>query len=132
VPELSRRGRGITVYATLRALGRRGIRELVMTSCALARRMADHLRGEPGVTVLNHVVLNQVLVRVGDRNGANVTPEVIAIVQREGVCWLGGTQWAGAPAMRISISGWSTSNDDVDRSADSIVRAIRGVRAEAR
>jgi glutamate/tyrosine decarboxylase-like PLP-dependent enzyme len=128
VPELSRRGRAITVYATLRALGRRGVRDLVERSCALARRMAGRLQSAPGGTVLNDVVLNQVLVRVENGTGANVTPAVMAAIQDEGVCWLGGTQWAGAPAMRISVSGWSTTEQDIDRSADSILRAIAGVR----
>jgi glutamate/tyrosine decarboxylase-like PLP-dependent enzyme len=128
VPELSRRGRAITVYATLRALGRRGVEELVSRCCALARRIADRLRGEPGATVLNDVVLNQVLVRVISTSGRNVTPEVIREVQREGVCWLGGTQWGGAPAMRISVSGWSTTERDVDLSVESIRGAIRRVR----
>jgi glutamate/tyrosine decarboxylase-like PLP-dependent enzyme len=125
---LSRRGRSITVYAALRTLGRRGVRELVSRCCALARRMADALRREPGVVVLNDVVLNQVLVRVDGTDGANVTPQVIGEVQRDGVCWLGGTQWAGAPAMRISVSGWSTTDGDIDRSAASIARAIRSAR----
>jgi glutamate/tyrosine decarboxylase-like PLP-dependent enzyme len=128
VPELSRRGRSITVYATLRALGRRGVRDLVSRSCALARRMADRLRAEPAAEVLNDVVLNQVLVRITDASGANVTPAVVTAVQDDGVCWLGGTQWAGAPAMRISVSGWATSEGDIDRSADSILAAIGRVR----
>ncbi|MBI2222940.1 MAG: aspartate aminotransferase family protein [Acidobacteria bacterium] len=128
VPELSRRGRGITVYATLRALGRRGVQELVTRCCAHARFAADRLRPEPGATVLNDVVLNQVLLRVADRAGANVTPAVIAAVQQDGVCWLGGTQWAGEPAMRISVSGWATTARDMERSVDSILAAIRRVR----
>jgi glutamate/tyrosine decarboxylase-like PLP-dependent enzyme len=128
VPELSRRGRGITVYAALRALGRRGVQELVTRCCAHARRAADRLRAEPGTAILNKVVLNQVLVRVADRAGANVTPEVISAVQQDGVCWLGGTQWAGEPAMRISVSGWATTGQDMDRSVDSILAAIRRVR----
>jgi glutamate/tyrosine decarboxylase-like PLP-dependent enzyme len=124
VPESSRRARAVPVYATLRALGRRGLADLIERCCALARRMADRLRGEPGVEILNEVVLNQVLVRCADATGA-----VIARVQEEGVCWLGGATWQGRDAMRISISSWRTTEDDIDRSADSIIRACRAARA---
>ena len=125
VPELSRRARAIAVYATLRALGRRGVRDLVSRCCALARRMAGRLAAEPGVRILNDVVLNQVLVRCEDRSGANITPDVIACVQQDGTCWLGGTTWADAPAMRISVSGWSTTERDIDRSAGAIAACQR-------
>jgi hypothetical protein len=81
--------------------------------------MAGRLRGRPGVEVLNDVVLNQVLVRFGEATAA-----VIARVQRDGTCWAGGTLWRGAPAMRISISGWRTTEADVDRSADAILSAV--------
>jgi glutamate/tyrosine decarboxylase-like PLP-dependent enzyme len=107
----------------LRALGRQGVRELITRCCALASRMADRLRGTPGITILNDVVLNQVLVRFGTGD-ADLTPAVIARVQRDGVCWVGGTTWQGAPAMRISVSGWNTREEDIDRSADSIVGAL--------
>lgn len=120
VPEASRRARAVPVYAVLRALGRDGLAALVDRCCALASRMAATLAREPGIEVLNDVVLNQVLVRCGDE-----TPAVIARVQQEGVCWLGGTQWNGRAAMRISISNWRTTEDDIDRSAESIVRAHR-------
>jgi glutamate/tyrosine decarboxylase-like PLP-dependent enzyme len=120
VPESSRRARGVPVYATLRALGRRGVADLVEGCCALARRMADRLRGEPGIEILNEVILNQVLVRCGER-----TADVIARVQQEGVCWLGGTVWQGRDAMRISVSSWRTTERDIDISADSIVAAHR-------
>jgi glutamate/tyrosine decarboxylase-like PLP-dependent enzyme len=123
VPESSRRARAVPVYATLRALGRRGVRELIARCCALAARMANRLRGTPGIAILNDVVLNQVLVRF-DKGGANLTPAVIAGVQRDGVCWVGGTTWQGAPAMRISVSGWCTREDDIDRSAESILSAL--------
>ena len=126
VPESSRRARGVPVYATMRALGRRGIAHLVERCCALATRMAERLRGEPGVKVLNEVVLNQVLVRFGDRTAA-----VIGRVQDEGVCWLGGTTWDGHDAMRVSVSSWRTAEDDIDRSADSIIRAWRAEQVRA-
>jgi glutamate/tyrosine decarboxylase-like PLP-dependent enzyme len=123
VPESSRRARAVPLYATLRALGRRGVQELVARCCALATRMADRLRPLPGVTILNDVVLNQVLVRF-HRGDVDLTAAVIAGTQREGVCWVGGTTWHGAPAMRISVSGWCTREADIDRSAESIARAL--------
>ena len=123
VPESSRRARAVPVYATMRMLGRRGIAELVERCCALARRMADRLRPEPGIEILNDVALNQVLVRCG-----GATARVIARVQQEGVCWLGGTAWQGQDAMRISVSSWRTTEQDIDLSADSIIRAHRAGR----
>lgn len=119
VPESSRRGRGTPVYLALRTLGRSGVAALVDRCCALARRMADGLRAG-GAEVINEVVLNQVLVRFGDRTG-----EVIERVQRDGTCWLGGTQWRGAPAMRISVSSWATTEADADRSVRAILEAAR-------
>jgi glutamate/tyrosine decarboxylase-like PLP-dependent enzyme len=127
VPEESRRGRAVTVYAALRTLGRDGLAELVERNCRLASRMADRLRADPRVTILNDVVLNQVLVRVsGDagRDADAVTRDVIARVQADGTCWLGGTTWHGMGAMRISISNWSTTDADVDASAEAILRAV--------
>lgn len=122
-PEFSRRARGIPTYAALRALGRRGVADLVDRLCARARQFADILRREPRVVVLNDVVLNQVLVRFGDSD--DLTNDVVAGVQREGTCWLGGTTWQGKRAMRISVSNWATSEEDVKRSADAILRVFR-------
>ena len=85
--------------------------------------MAALLAPHPGVTILNDVVLNQVLARFRSRAGQNVTAEVIARVQEDGVCWVGGTEWNKEPAMRIAISNWSTSEADIEASADSIKRA---------
>jgi glutamate/tyrosine decarboxylase-like PLP-dependent enzyme len=124
-PEASRRGRAVPVYAVLRALGRRGVEELVVRLCRLAGRAADRLRGTPGVRVLNEVVLNQVLLQF-DRAGANVTDAVIAQIQRDSVCWAGGTTWRGQRAMRLSVSGWRTTEADIDRSVDAILRAFEG------
>jgi glutamate/tyrosine decarboxylase-like PLP-dependent enzyme len=121
VPELSRRGRGFVVYAALRELGAEGVAAMVERCCDLARRMADRLTADPRVRIVNEVVLNQVLVEVGD---AATTAEVIARVQAEGTTWLGGTTFHGRPAIRISISGWSTTTDDVDRSADALLQAL--------
>jgi glutamate/tyrosine decarboxylase-like PLP-dependent enzyme len=127
VPESSRRARGFAVYAALRSLGRSGLADLLERCCRLARRFADRLREEPSIRILNDVVLNQVLVRVepasGDADAA--TRAVLKRVQDERVCWLGGTRWHGMEAMRISVSNWSTTDEDVDRSAESIIRAAR-------
>jgi glutamate/tyrosine decarboxylase-like PLP-dependent enzyme len=133
VPEQSRRARGFAVYAALRSLGRRGVAVLVETSARLARRMADQLRRGAGVSILNDVVLNQVLVRFAPPAGGDAdahTRAVIAAVQADGTCWLGGTRWQGRDAMRISISNWSTSDDDVDRSAAAILGCARAVAAQ--
>jgi glutamate/tyrosine decarboxylase-like PLP-dependent enzyme len=119
VPESSRRGRGTPVYLALRTLGRSGVAALIDRCCALARRMADGLRAG-GAEVINNVVLNQVLVRFGGRTG-----EVIERVQRDGTCWLGGTTWRGAPAMRISVSSWATTEADADRSVRAILEAAQ-------
>jgi glutamate/tyrosine decarboxylase-like PLP-dependent enzyme len=126
VAESSRRARGFTVYAALRSLGRDGLVELVERNCVLARRMADRLAAEPGVEILNDVVLNQVLVRFtadGDAEAADArTREVVAAVQRDGTAWLGGTTWHGVAAMRVSVSNWRTTEEDIDRSAEAILR----------
>jgi len=126
VPEFSRRARGFPVYAALKSLGREGVSALVDRCCAHARAIADRLRLAPGVEVLNDVVLNQVLVRFTPRSGGDAdafTREVVQRVQRDGTCWLSGTTWQGRAAMRISISGWSTTAADVARSADAILGA---------
>ena len=127
VPEFSRRARGITVYATLRALGRAGVAELIERCCARARQMADILRAAPGVEVLSEVVSNQVLVRFGGDD--ELTRRVVTGVQQEGTCWLGGTTWQEKAAMRISVSNWATSEEDAARSADAILRVFAGVAA---
>jgi len=118
-PEFSRRARGFAVYAALRSLGRAGVAELVDRCCAHARRFAAELAGA-GADVLNDVVLNQVLVRFGD---GERTRAVISAVQEDGTCWLGGTEWEGEHAMRISVSNWRTTDEDVDRSVRAILTA---------
>ncbi|HEX8938900.1 MAG TPA: aminotransferase class V-fold PLP-dependent enzyme [Candidatus Limnocylindrales bacterium] len=137
-PEFSRRARGVPVYAVLRALGRAGVRELVERCCDLAARMARQLAEAPGVRVLNDVVLDQVLVRFldpdapGDAAAADArTRAVIAAVQRDGTCWLGGTTWHGQAAMRISVVNWSTTEADADRSVEAILRCAGEVAAVA-
>jgi glutamate/tyrosine decarboxylase-like PLP-dependent enzyme len=125
VPEFSRRARGIPTYAALRTLGRTGVAELVERCCALARRMAERLGAAPGVRVLNEVVLNQVLVRFEPADGSDSdarTRDVISRVQAEGTCWLGGSTWRGQAVMRVSVSGWNTTEADIDASCDAILR----------
>jgi glutamate/tyrosine decarboxylase-like PLP-dependent enzyme len=124
-PEFSRRARGLPVWAALRSLGRAGVAELVERCCGHARRFADLLGAADGVEVLNEVVLNQVLVRFADPGGDSDgrTREVIRRVQEDGTLWLSGTTWHGVAAMRISVSNWSTTTDDVDRSVAAILAA---------
>jgi glutamate/tyrosine decarboxylase-like PLP-dependent enzyme len=126
VPEESRRARAVPVYAALRTLGRDGLAALVERNCAQARHMAERLAQHPAVRILNDVVLNQVLVRIQDprRDADDLTRAVIAGVQREGTCWLGGTTWHGKAAMRIAVSNWSTTDRDIDHSADAILQVV--------
>ena len=127
VPESSRRARAIPIYAALRSLGRRGIAELIERTCAHARRFAERLGADPAVEVLNDVVLNQVLIRVADDDDA--TRAVIAQVQEDGTCWIGGTSWHDRAAIRISVCNWATSDDDVERSAAAMLAAVRSATA---
>jgi glutamate/tyrosine decarboxylase-like PLP-dependent enzyme len=119
VPESSRRARGFATWAAMRELGRDGIAELVERCCALARRFAERLGAIEGVTIVNDVVLNQVLVGFGDDAR---TDRVIEGIQRDGTCWMGGTTWRGQRLMRISVSNWTTKEADVDRSVEAIRR----------
>jgi glutamate/tyrosine decarboxylase-like PLP-dependent enzyme len=123
-PECSRRARGVELWAALKSLGRSGLAELVERTCAYAQRFAAGLRAA-GCEVLNEVVINQVLVSFGD---ASKTQEVIRRLQEEGTCWCGGTVWQGKTAMRISVSSWATTGDDVDRSLEAILRIARSTR----
>jgi glutamate/tyrosine decarboxylase-like PLP-dependent enzyme len=120
-PEGSRRARGFAVWAALQSLGRAGVADLVDRCCAHARRFADRLAAAEGVEVLNDVVLNQVLVRFADSD--EVTNRVIAATQADGTCWAGGTVWQGRAAMRISVSDWATTAQDVDGSVAGILSA---------
>jgi len=121
-PELSRRARGVEVWAVLRALGRSGLADLVERDCRHASSFALGL-SSAGYEVLNDVVLNQVLVSFGDEEK---TRRVVAAVQEDGTCWAGATVWQGRTAMRISVSGWSTTPEDVERSLAAILRAAAG------
>jgi glutamate/tyrosine decarboxylase-like PLP-dependent enzyme len=125
VPESSRRARGFPTWAALRELGRDGLAALVDRCCALAERFAEQLAAVEGVEIGNEVVLNQTLARFGSDE---LTDRVIDAVQRDGTCWMGGTSWKGRRYMRISVSNWTTTEADVDRS----VEAIRGLHAELR
>ena len=120
-PEISRRARGVEVWAALRSLGTQGIAALIERNCRQARRFAAALSAA-GYAILNDVVLNQVLVAFGD---AERTRRVIANIQRDGTCWCGGTQWQGHTAMRISVSSWATSDEDVEASIDAMLRAAK-------
>jgi len=123
-PELSRRARGVEVWAALRSLGRRGLSELIERTCRLATRFAVELQ-RSGWEILNEVVLNQVLVSFGN---AAQTKGVIERVQKDGTCWCGPTEWQGRTAMRISVSSWATQDKDVDRSVAAILRAASEAR----
>jgi glutamate/tyrosine decarboxylase-like PLP-dependent enzyme len=120
-PEASRRARGVELWAAMRSLGRSGLSELIERNCLQATMFADRLRAA-GFTILNDVVLNQVLVSFGS---AEETRRVIAAVQSDGTCWCGGTVWHGHAAMRISVSSWATTDEDVERSAAAIIRIAK-------
>jgi glutamate/tyrosine decarboxylase-like PLP-dependent enzyme len=122
-PELSRRARGVEIWAALRALGRQGVAELIEGNCRQARRFAARLR-TAGYEVLNDVVLNQVLVKLGDDA---TTRHAIEAIQADGTCWAGVTIWQGHTAMRISVCSWATTDADVERSADAMIRCARTV-----
>jgi glutamate/tyrosine decarboxylase-like PLP-dependent enzyme len=126
-PEMSRRARGVELWATLRSLGRDGLADLIDRTCRHARAFADGLRAR-GHEILNDVVINQVLVSFGP---PGFTRAVIDHVQQEGTCWCGGTEWQGRTAMRISVSSWATTDDDVAISLDALRRAVDACRTGA-
>ena len=109
------------MWAALRALGRQGVAELIERNCRQAKRFAEGLQAA-GFKVLNEVVLNQVLVTFGN---AETTNRVIADIQADGTCWCGGTVWQGQIAMRISVSSWATTDADVEKSLEAIIRIAR-------
>jgi glutamate/tyrosine decarboxylase-like PLP-dependent enzyme len=123
-PDFSRRARGVEVWAALRSLGREGLAHLVERTCRHAERFAEGLQNA-GYEVLNDVVLNQVLVSFGD---AETTQRVIAAIQQDGTCWCGGTVWQGKRAMRISVSSWATTVEDVEHSLEAMIKAAAKVR----
>jgi glutamate/tyrosine decarboxylase-like PLP-dependent enzyme len=124
-PDASRRARGIELWAALRSLGRSGLREMIERNCRQAKMFADCLRAA-GFTILNNVVLNHVMVSFGS---ADETRRVIAGIQADGTCWCGGTEWHGHTAMRISVSSWATTDEDVKRSVEAMVRIAKSIKA---
>jgi glutamate/tyrosine decarboxylase-like PLP-dependent enzyme len=124
-PEMSRRARGVEIWAALRTLGRSGLADLIEQCCRHATRFAEGLSAA-GYPVLNRVELNQVLVSFGD---AEKTQRVIRGVQQDGTCWCGGTVWQGQPAMRISVSSWATTSEDVEKSLAAILRTAGNVQS---
>jgi glutamate/tyrosine decarboxylase-like PLP-dependent enzyme len=125
-PDSSRRARGIELWAAMRSLGRSGLREMIERNCRQAKLFAERLRAA-GFAVLNDVVLNQVLVSFGT---PEQTRHVIAETQADGTCWCGGTAWQGHTAMRISVSCWATTDDDVEQSAAAMIRIAKSVQSE--
>jgi aromatic-L-amino-acid decarboxylase len=120
-PESSRRARAFTVYAALRSLGREGVAELVDRCCDLAQRFAAGMADLPGCTVLNEVVINQVLFHFEDDT---TTQSVLGGVQQSGEAWMGGTTWQGSPAIRVSVSSWRTTEADIDRTVAAFEAAL--------
>lgn len=120
-PDSSRRARGVMIWAALRSLGRSGLADLIERTCRHAARFAQGL-SKAGYQILNEVVINQVLVSFGD---AETTRKIIAAIQADGTCWCGGTVWQGETAMRISVSSWATTEEDVERSLAAMLRIAR-------
>jgi glutamate/tyrosine decarboxylase-like PLP-dependent enzyme len=120
VPELSRRARGIPVWAALRSLGRSGVEALVSRLAARATALAEGMRSIPGATVLNDVVFTQVCVAFEDDER---TRRVITRLLADGETWMSGSRWRGRDILRVSVSNWSTDEEDVRRSLDAVRRA---------
>jgi glutamate/tyrosine decarboxylase-like PLP-dependent enzyme len=127
-PELSRRARGIDIWAAMRSLGREGLAELIERTCRHATRFAEGLRAG-GYEILNDVVINQVLVSFGD---AETTQRVITGIQEDGTCWCGPTVWQGHSAMRISVSSWATTDEDVEQCLEAMLRVAAENRTAVR
>ena len=120
-PELSKKARAIEIWATLRSLGKKGIAELIDRTCSHAEKFAEGLTNA-GYKILNDVVVNQVLVSFGN---SEKTDKIISELQKDGTCWVGGTKWNGESAMRISVSSWATTDDDVERSIEAMIRIAK-------
>jgi glutamate/tyrosine decarboxylase-like PLP-dependent enzyme len=132
VPELSRRARGVPVWVLIKTLGRDGIAQMVERHCTFARRFAEKLATEPGIRVLNEIVLNQVIVNFGSGSTEYrkaCTEQVIAQVQRDGVCYVAGAKWRDDWVMRLSVISEPTTEADIDLSAEAIIAAWRKVQA---
>ena len=128
-PEFSRRARAVPVYAAIRTLGRDGVAALVEGCCAHARAFAEQIVGLPGAEVLNEVVLNQVLFRFADDA---TTTAALAAVQAGGEAWMSGTTWDGRLAIRLSVSGWRTTEDDIERTVAAFVAAVAGLVSDSK
>ena len=124
VPESSRRARGFATWAALRSLGRSGVADLVDRCCRLARHLAERMGTLEGAEVLNEVVLNQVLFCFEDDEKTHAALEA---VQASGEAWMGGTTWSGRAAIRISVSNWQTSEEDIERTVGAFARAREAV-----
>jgi glutamate/tyrosine decarboxylase-like PLP-dependent enzyme len=129
VPEFSRRARGFAVYAALRSLGRSGLAELVERTCDCAQRFAEEIVSLPGVELLNEVVLNQVLFRFASDE---VTERVLREVQDAGEVWMSGTTWDGRRAIRVSVSNWQTTEEEIALALRSFRAAAQPAQAPAR
>ena len=131
VPELSRRARGFPTWAIIKHLGRSGIAEMVQRHCDVAKLMAKRLAAEPGIQILNDVILNQIIVRFGkdetNDRGDELTCKTIARIQADGECFAGGAMWRGKQVMRVSVIGWETTLDEGARSAEAMIRAWKVV-----
>jgi len=128
VPEESRRGRAVPIYAALRTMGRQGFGALIDRCCTLATQLAGHLRADPRIEILNDVVLNQVLVRVRGADADAATRAMVDRLQQDGTCWASGTTWHGMAALRLSVSNYATTVEDIDRTAEAILRSVTQVR----
>jgi glutamate/tyrosine decarboxylase-like PLP-dependent enzyme len=120
-PEFSRRARSAPVWAAIRQLGRGGVAELVERSCSHARRFAEEIATLPGCEVLNEVVFNQVLFRFADDD---TTARALGAVQASGEAWMSGTTWDGKVAIRLSVTNWRTTDDDIDRTVAAFAAAL--------
>ena len=129
VPELSRRARGFFVWATIKALGRKGVAELVARNCQTAAKMAERLSAEDGLCLMNDVVLNQFLIRFGEEaagpDGDIATEEMMERIVADGTCYMAGAKWRGRTVMRVSVTNYATTFEDGEKSADAIIRLWR-------
>ncbi len=124
VPEESRRGRAVPIYAAIRTMGRQGFGALIDRCCTLATQLATRLRADDRLEILNDVVLNQVLIRVRGTDADARTKQMVERLQQEGTCWASGTTWHGMSALRLSVSNYSTTGKDIDRTAEAILKSV--------
>jgi len=134
VPEMARRARGVPVWAVLRSLGRAGVAELVERLHHLAVCMATILDADSVVSIASPVVFNQILIDAAPPGLDSIRADqfinvLIDTIRADGTCWLGGTRWHGRPMLRVSVANWSTTVDDIDKSACAILTAVHGTRA---